>query len=96
MISKVGHWYLDEHSTCIRVFKAIEEPHLLLAHVPDWLVIGEICYQTILQSYRATLVKDKKRDFIPYSFHVGFYLVKDISQAKQEGLRQLKFIFLMG
>jgi hypothetical protein len=38
-------------------------------------------------------VQGKKRAFIPYGFHVGFYLVKDTTQAKQEGLGQLKFIF---
>jgi hypothetical protein len=31
--------------------------------------------------------------FIPYGFHVGFYLVKETTQAKQEGLIQLEFIF---
>jgi hypothetical protein len=93
MIAKVGHWYLDEHSTYIRVFWATGAPHLLPTHVPDWLVMGEICYPTILQSYNATLVKDKKWAFIPYGFHVGFYLVKDTSQAKQEGLSQLEFRF---
>jgi hypothetical protein len=45
-------------------------------------------YPTRLQCF---LVKDKKRAFIPYGFHVGFYLVKDIAQAKQEGLSQLDF-----
>jgi hypothetical protein len=34
MITKVGHWYLDEHSTYIKVFGAIREPHLLPAHFP--------------------------------------------------------------
>jgi hypothetical protein len=93
MISKVGHWYLDERDTYIRVFKATRAPHILPVHVPDRLVVGEICYQTILQGYNATLVKDKKRAFIPYGFHVGFYMVKDTAQAKQEGLSQLEFRF---
>jgi hypothetical protein len=35
MISKVGHWYLDERDTYIRVFRATRAPHLLPAHVPD-------------------------------------------------------------
>jgi hypothetical protein len=48
MVAKVGHWYLDEPSTYIRVFRATKAPHLLPAHVPDWLIVGEICYQTIL------------------------------------------------
>jgi hypothetical protein len=93
IIAKVGHWYLDKNTTYIRVFRATGAPHLLPAHVPDRLVMGEICYQTILQGYNATLVKDKKWAFIPYGFDVGFYLVKDTAQAKQEGLSQLKFRF---
>jgi hypothetical protein len=91
VISKVVHWYLDERDTYIRVFGATGAPHILPSHVPDRLVVGEICYQTILQGYNATLVKDKKWAFIPYGFHVGFYLVKDTAQAKQEGLNQLEF-----
>jgi hypothetical protein len=91
MISKVGHWYLDERDTYIRVFGATRAPHFLPVHVSDRLVVGEICYQTILQGYNATLVKDNKRTFIPYGFHIGFYLVKDTAQAKKEGLSQLEF-----
>jgi hypothetical protein len=82
MISKVGHRHLDERDTYIRVFRTTRAPHILLVHVPECLLVGEICYQTILQGYNATLVKDKKRVFIPYGFHVGFYLVKDTAQAK--------------
>jgi len=93
MISKVVHWYLDECDTYIRVFEATESPNLLLVHVLDQLVVGEICYQTILQGYNATLVKDKKWGFIPYGFHVGFYMVKETAQDKQEGLSQLEFRF---
>jgi hypothetical protein len=96
MISKVGHWYLDERTTYIRVFGATGAPHLLPSHVSDWLVVGEICYQTIFQGYNATLVKDKNQVFIPYGFHVGFCLVKDIAQAKQEGMSQLEFRFPKG
>jgi hypothetical protein len=82
VIEKVVHWYLDERDTYIRVFEATGAPHLIPVHVPDRLVVGEICYQTILQGYNTTLVKDKKRAFIPYGFHIGFYLVKDTTQAK--------------
>ena len=35
MISKVGHWYLDECVTYIRVFKSIGAPHILRYHVLD-------------------------------------------------------------
>jgi hypothetical protein len=90
---KVGHWYLDERNTYIRVVGDTRAPHLLPMHVPDRLVVGEICYQTILQGYNSTLVKEKKRAFIPYGFHVGFYMVKDTSQEKQEELSQPEFRF---
>jgi len=96
MIAKVGHWYLDEHSTYFKLFGATGAPHLLPAHVRDRLIVREICYQTILQGYNATLVKDKKWDLIHYGFHVGFYLIKDTAQAKKEGLSQLKFRFSTG
>jgi hypothetical protein len=86
----MGHWYLDERETYIRVFKEIEAPHLLPIYVPDRLVLGEICYQTILQGYNATLVKDKKQAFILYGFDIGFYMVKYTMHAKQEGLSQLE------
>jgi hypothetical protein len=89
MILKVGHWYLDETTTYIKVFGATRAPHILSAHVPNRIIVGEICYQTILQGYNATLVKNKKRAFIPYGFHVGFCIVKDTTQDKQEGLNQL-------
>jgi hypothetical protein len=87
---------LDEHDTYIRVFGATGAPHILPAHVPNQLVGGEICSKTILQGYNATLVKDKKHAFIPYGFHVGFYLLKDTTQAKQEGMSQIEFRFRTG
>jgi hypothetical protein len=58
--------------------------------------MGEICYQTILQGYNATLVKEKKRVFIPYGFHVAFYMVKDTAKKNKEGLSQLEYIFSTG
>jgi hypothetical protein len=44
MISKVGHWYLDEHTTYIKVFRATRAPHFFPSHVPYRLIVGEICY----------------------------------------------------
>jgi len=40
MILKVGHWYIDEQTTYIRVFEATIAPHFLPAHVPNWLIVG--------------------------------------------------------
>jgi hypothetical protein len=34
-----------------------------------------------------------QQSFIPYIFHVGFYIVKDTAQSKQEGLSQLEYRF---
>jgi hypothetical protein len=78
----MGHWYLDEHETYIRVFGATGAPHLLPIYVHDWLVLGEIFYLTILRGYIATLVKDKKWAFISYGFHIVFYMVKYTTHAK--------------
>jgi hypothetical protein len=41
-----------------------------------------------VQGYNATLVKDKKKELIPYGFHIGFYIVKGTPQYKKEGLSQ--------
>jgi hypothetical protein len=94
VISKIGHWYLEERNTYIRIFGALGAPHLLPTHVPDKLVLGEICYQTILQGFNASLVKDKKRIFIPYGFYVGYHFVKDTTQARQEAQSQIEYRFI--
>jgi hypothetical protein len=91
MIAKVVHWYFEETRTYIRMFGAIGAPHLLSVHVPNHLILGDIFYQTILHGYNASLVKDKKRDFIPYGIHIGFYMVKYIAPVEQEGLNQLEY-----
>jgi hypothetical protein len=95
-ITKIGHCYLDERETYIRVFGATRAPHLLPIYVTNRLVLGEICYQTILHGYNANLVKDKKRAFIPYGFHIRFCMVKDIMHAKQLGVGKLEFRFQTG
>jgi len=96
VIAKIGHWYLEERETYIKDFGATGAPHLLPIYVLDRLVLREIFYQTILQGYNATLVKDKKRDFIPYGFHIGLCMVKYITHDKQIGLGQLEFQFQTG
>jgi hypothetical protein len=87
---------LEERETYIRVFGATGAPHLLPIYVLDRLVLGEICYQTILQGYNATLAEDKKWAFIPYGFPIGFCVVKDTVHAKQLSLGQLEFWFQNG
>jgi hypothetical protein len=90
VIYKIRHWYLEETRTYIRVFGATRAPHLLPSHVLDRSVLGEIFYQTILQDFSASLVKNKKRVFIPYVFYVGCHFVKDTTQAMQETQNQIK------
>jgi hypothetical protein len=40
MISKVGHWYLDERETYIKIFGATGAPHILPTHVSDQFLVG--------------------------------------------------------
>jgi len=49
-----------------------------------------------MQGFNASLVKDKKRDFIPYGFQVGYYFIKDTTHANQEGLSHLEYRFPIG
>jgi hypothetical protein len=62
-------------------------------YVPNKVVLGEIFYQTILQGFNASLIKYKKRVFIPYGFQLGYYFVKDTPQARQEGLSHVEYRF---
>ena len=96
MISEVGHWYLEEKNTYIKVFGAVSAPHLLPTCVPNRLVLGEKCYQTILQGFNASLVKDMKRYCIPYSFHNMYHIAKYTMHSKQEGLIHLEYRFPIG
>jgi hypothetical protein len=68
MVSKLGHWYFEETNTYIKVFRATGAPHLLPIHVLDQLIVGEICYQTILQGYNATLLKERRELLYPMDF----------------------------
>jgi hypothetical protein len=70
--------------------------HTFPVYVPDRLVIGEIFYQSIMQGFNATLVKDKKRLFIPYGFQVGYYMVKYAKHANKEGQVHLEYMFMTG
>jgi len=90
------HWYLEKKSTYIRIFGAMGAPHLLPAHVIDRLVLGEIYYQTILHDFNTSLVRDKKREFIPYEFYMGYHFVQDTTHAKQEAQNQVEYRFYTG
>jgi len=79
----MGHCYLEEKNTYVWIFGATGALDFHPAYVSDCLMLGEIWYETILQGFNASLIKDKKRDFIPYGFHIGYYIVKDTTHAKK-------------
>jgi hypothetical protein len=94
VISKTGHWYLEERNTYIKIFVSLGAPHLLPAHVLDKLVLWEIYYHTILQGFDASLLKDKKRIFNPYGFYLGYHFMKDTTQARQEAQIEIEHMFI--
>jgi hypothetical protein len=47
-----------------------------------------------MHGFNDTLVKEKKRLFIPYNFQIGNYVVKDDMHAKQEGQFHLEYKFM--
>jgi hypothetical protein len=49
-----------------------------------------------MQGFHSTLIKDKKRIFIPYNFQVGYYSLKVTKHVKQEGQIQLEYRFKTG
>jgi hypothetical protein len=49
-----------------------------------------------MKCFNTTLVKDKKRIFIPYNFQIGYYSVRDTKHAKQDGQIQLEYRFRTG
>jgi hypothetical protein len=65
VIRRIGDWYLMEHGTYIRIYRATKAPHLLPRFVPDKLVLQEVAYQTMINGVRAMLYQDKKAILAP-------------------------------
>jgi hypothetical protein len=70
--------------TYLRICGATATPHLLPKYVPNRLVLGEIAYQTVLQGFNASLLKEARKNLIPYNFSLGHYYLKDPRHARQE------------
>jgi hypothetical protein len=49
-----------------------------------------------MHGFNTSLVKDKKRLFIPDGFSVGHYVVKDEKHAKKEGHVHIEYRFMIG
>jgi len=58
MLSNIGNWYIEEKHAYLRIFGS-GSPHFFPTYVTDKLVLGEICYQNILQGFNSSLIKDK-------------------------------------
>jgi hypothetical protein len=64
------NWYIEEKYTYIRILGANGSPHLLPTYVPDKVVLGEICYQTILQGSMLPWSKTKREFLFPMDFNL--------------------------
>jgi hypothetical protein len=90
LISRIGNWYLDENLPYIRIYGVNVTPHLFPKYVLDILVMGEVCYQIVLQGFNASLGKEaKKMIFTPYRFKIVCYL-----DTRQETLGHMEYRFL--
>jgi hypothetical protein len=63
LIICIGSCYIQEDLTYINIFGATTTPHLFPRYVLDRLVVGKIAYQTILQGFDASLLKEVNNFF---------------------------------
>jgi hypothetical protein len=77
LIAYVERSYLQDNYTYLTIFSETIATHLLPKFVPNRLVLGEIAYQTILQSLQHLFSQGiQKQDCIPYKFSMGHYHLK--------------------
>ena len=81
----IRNWYLEEKHTYLWIFGATNPPHLRPTYVHERFVVGEICYRSIMQGFKATLLKDKNRISIPFYFQIRNYTMRDVKHDKLEG-----------
>lgn len=68
----------------IRISGSIKAPHWLPHFVPDTLLLQEISYQTDVNGVAASLHKDKKGLWPPFTLSTTVYKIENIKQAKEE------------
>jgi hypothetical protein len=83
VIRRIGDWYLMEHRTYIRVYGAMNLPHLLPRFVPDKLVLQEVVYQTIIHGVGGMMYRLKKEIWPPLPLCVENYLFKNTKQGQE-------------
>jgi hypothetical protein len=84
VIKRIGDWYLMEHGTYIKIYRATKAPHLLPRFVPDKLVLQEVAYQTMINGVGEMLYRDKKEIWPPLPLWIGSYSFTNTKQAQDE------------
>lgn len=77
----------------IRMAGSTKVPHWLPHLIPDTLLVQDIAYHTYINSVYASLLKEKKGPWPPFSFSLILCKIENVKQAKDEvnALSSLKF-----
>jgi hypothetical protein len=84
VIKIIGNWYLMEHGTYIRVYRAMKSPHLLPLFVSYRLVIQGVAYQMVIIRVGGILYKYRKAIWPPLPLYIDTYYVSNTKQAQEE------------
>ena len=66
----MGHWYVGDSFTYIRVF-GINAAHMLPKVVPDRLVLEEISFQTVIEGIYKKCVAPKRKVWPKFPLTLG-------------------------
>jgi hypothetical protein len=64
-INRIWDWYLMEHDTYIKIYRARKAPHLLPRFVPEELVLQEVAYQIMINRVWEVFYQDNKSIWTP-------------------------------
>lgn len=82
-IRRLGHWYLEEFFTIIRIF-GNEEVNYLPWFVPDRLALREIAQQTVVVGTFARLMKHGERPWPTFPISIGKLTLANRHHALKE------------
>ena len=60
IVKEIGDWYMTPFRVYIRIARSTKPTHWLPHFVPDYLLLQEIAYQTLINGVAASLQKHKK------------------------------------
>lgn len=83
-VRSIGDWYIQEFYTYIRILGHTSAPHLLPKYVPDWLVLREIAYQTMVEGVTALLSFHSKKTWPKFPIKVGIFTLLNGRHALKE------------